>query len=137
MEAAFRETGEKFAQKIIGREFDEAREILAPWLRNSISAEQLESIIREGCRELPPPALFDVDGNSCTLDDLEVDEHSPPTKPLPPEITNQNFRKWMVIQFLPDPEEETGYDACFDLWMALVEVDGALKIGYLEATGAD
>jgi hypothetical protein len=137
MEKAFEEVADQFAQKIVSGEFEPAREYLAPWLRNSISAAQLETIIREGHKELPPPAQFDIDGNSCGLEDLEVDEHSPPTRPLPPEITDQNYRKWMVIQFKPDPEQETGYDACFDLWMALVEVDGALKIGYLEATGAD
>jgi len=137
MEKEFEEIGGEFAQRIIRREFEPARELLAPWLRNAINAEQLESVIREGCGELPPPGEFELDANSCGLEDLEVDESSPPTRPLPPEITPENYRKWMVIQFKPDPEQETGYYACFDLWMALVEVDGALRIGYLEATGAD
>jgi hypothetical protein len=137
MEKAFEEVGAQFAERIIRREFEPARDLLAPWLRGAINAEQLEAVVREGCGPLPAPGEFELDGNSCMLEDLEVDEFSPPTRPLPPEITNENFRKWMVIQFKPDPAQETGYDACFDLWMALVDVDGALKIGYMEATGAD
>ncbi len=125
-----------FARKIINRDYRGARELLAPWLRDALSEADLKSVIEDASKELPFPGAFSLDSNSCTLDDLEVDPYSPPTKPLPPQITPENFRQWMVIEFKPDPELETGYDACFDLWMALVDLDG-LKIGYLEPAGAD
>jgi hypothetical protein len=137
MEKAFEEVVGQFAQRIIAKDYESARELLAPWLREATTAAQLESIVREGCKDLPEPAEFEVDSNSCGLEDLTVDEHSPPTRPLPPEITPQNYRQWMVIQFKPAADDESGYDACFDLWIALVEVDGALKAGYLEAASAD
>ena len=137
MEKAYEEFAGQFAQRIVRKEYESARELLAPWLHDTVSAVQLEEMVRENCKELPAPAEFDVDSNSCGLEDLTVDPHSPPTRPLPGEITPQNYRQWMVIQFKPAEDDETGYDACFDLWMALVEVNGALKIGYLEAAGAD
>jgi glucan biosynthesis protein len=137
MEEAFDNLGAGFAKQVIAGDFESARAFLAPWLQGTITADGLKAMMTEAQGELPAPAQFDLDGNSCQLSDLEVDEYSPPTRPLPSEITEQNFRKWMCIQFQPDAAAETGYDACFDLWMALVDVDGSLKIGYLEPTGAD
>ena len=137
MEEAFSNLGAGFAKQIIAGDFAVARSFLAPWLQAVMTADDLKAMMAEARADLPAPAQFDLDSNSCQLEDLEVDEYSPPTKPLPGEITNDNFRKWMCIQFQPDPEAETGYDACFDLWMALVDVGGSLKIGYLEPTGAD
>jgi hypothetical protein len=137
MEAAFAEVGTGFAEKIIARDYDAAREFLAPWLREIITAKELKTMVEQALGDLPNPARFELDGNSCGLEDLEVDEYSPPTKPLPKQITNDNYRKWMCITLQPDPEENSGYDACFDLWMALVDVSGSLKIGYLEPTDPD
>jgi hypothetical protein len=137
MEAAFVEIGSRFAEKVVAKDYDGAREFLAPWLRESVTAKALKSMVERALGDLPEPRRFELDGNSCQLEDLEVDESSPPTKPLSKEITSDNFRKWMCITFQPDPEEETGYDACFDLWMALVDVAGPLKIGYLEPTDPD
>jgi hypothetical protein len=126
-----------FAEQIIKCDYSAARDFLAPWLRESISEDNLKSITQAASQELPPPGAFSLDGNSSMLEDLVVDDYDPPTKPLSPQITTENFRKWMVIQFAPDPELETGYDACFDLWVAMVELNGVTKIGYLETTGAD
>lgn len=137
MNDACKDLGGRFAEKIVKNEYSAAREFLAPWLRESFSEEELKSLIQSASQELPAPGAFTLDGNSCTLNDLEVDEYSPPTKSLPPEITSANFRQWMVIEFKPDPKLETGYDACFDLWMALVEMNGAMKIGYMKPAGAD
>jgi len=137
MEKAFEDFARQFAERIVRGEYESAREFLAPWLRNAVSAEQLETIVREGRGENPAPARFDFDENESGLEDLQVDPSSPPTRPLPAEITAQNYRLWMVIQFEPDPDANTGYDTSFDLWMAVVDVDGALKIGYLEAANAD
>ncbi|HMD07214.1 MAG TPA: hypothetical protein VKH63_06735 [Candidatus Acidoferrum sp.] len=109
MEQAYSDIGGKFAGRIIEGDYAAAREFLAPWLHDSISEKELQSIIQNATQELPPPGAFSLDGNSCTFDELEVDEYSPPTKPLAPQITAENFRKWMVIEFQPDPELETGY----------------------------
>jgi len=137
MEKAVEEMAGQFAQRIIRREYDSARDLLAPWLRDTVSAAQLEAMVGEAHKDLPPPGDFELDSNSCGLEDLEVDEFSPPTRPLPAEITEQNFRQWMVIQFKPDPASDSPYNASFDLWMAVVELGGAAKIGYMEAADAD
>jgi hypothetical protein len=133
MDTAFEDVAGQFARRIIQKDYESARELLAPWLRDTVTAAQLESMVHEHCKDLPAPAEFEVDSNSCGLEDLTVDANSPPTRSLPPEITPQNYRQWMVIQLKPAADDDSGYDACFDLWIALVEVDGAPKIGYLEA----
>jgi hypothetical protein len=81
----------EFAQKIIGQQYGDACSYLAPWLRNSLFESDLRAMMEDATRELPFPGTFTLDGNSCTLEDLEVTEHSPPTKPLSAEITPEIF----------------------------------------------
>lgn len=137
MDKAFREIGDRFAQSIIGRDVESARACLAPWLSARFSKTELDTILQPRYEEMPRPAEFTMDGNSCTLGDLEPTDYGTPSQPLPAEITNENFRKWMVIEFHPDPKAETGFDACFDLWMAVVDVGGKMMVGYYEAADPD
>jgi hypothetical protein len=110
---------------------------LAPWLQADFSPERLKRTLDPRYDGMPAPKEFTLDGNSCGLEDLEPNEFGPLTQPLPFEITKENYRKWMVIEFKPDPGENTGFDACLDLWMAVVEISGALKIGYFEPADPD
>ena len=137
MEAAFEELGSQFAAAVIAGDYDAAHKFLAPWLQASLPPGEMKAMVQRALGDLPDPVKFKLDGNSCALTDLEPTEYSPPTNPLSAEITEANYRKWMVITFEPDSEEQTGYDACLDLWMALVEVKGALRIGYLEPADPD
>jgi hypothetical protein len=137
MEEAFQEIGSRFARSIIGHDLESARSCLAPWLSSKFSAEQMDAVLQPRYEDMPSPAVFTLDGNSSTLADLEPTEGGVPTVPLPSEITGENFRKWMVIEFHPDPKQETGFDACFDLWMAVVSVEGKMMVGYYEAADPD
>jgi hypothetical protein len=137
MEKAFEDIGSRFARSVIARDLQSARDCLAPWLRADFSVAQLNAILEPRYEGMPEPAQFSLDGNSCSLDDLEPNDYGAPTQPLPSDITKENYRKWMVIEFKPDAEKNTSYDACLDLWMAVVEVEGAMKIGYLEAADPD
>jgi hypothetical protein len=106
-------------------------------LEKDFSLARLKSIIDPRYEDMPAPAEFTLDGNSCTLADLEPTDFGLPSQALPAKINDNNFRKWMVIEFQPDPEQETGYDACLDLWMAVVDVGGEMKIGYYEPADPD
>ena len=136
MEKAFEDLGSRFARSVIAKDMQSANQCLAPWLRADFFPAKLNAFV-EPRYEGPEPAQFSLDGNSCSLEDLEPERGGVPSQPLPPEITKENYRKWMVIEFKPDPNKNTGYDACVDLWMAVVEVEGTMKIGYLEAADPD
>jgi len=138
MDPAHKLLGRQFADKIIARDFSAARALLAPWLQDSMTSAALQGVIEERltemmeyaeCKTLTYPVGCDIDGNSCTLEDLQDDE------PFPPEVTPANFRKWMCLQFLAD--ESVAIDAWFDLWMALVEVDGKLAVGFFKFEDPD
>jgi hypothetical protein len=56
----------------------------------------------------------------------------PPSVYIADEITTDNFRQWMSIDVTPDPDNEPGLDYILRLWLIVVDVGGAMNIGYLE-----
>jgi hypothetical protein len=126
---------EKFARAIIDRRFDDARMFLAPWLRDEMDDAALEAAIEQALAAAAEqsgvyaptwPTEHSLDSN-----DLEVSELRQNTPSLASAITEANYRGWHCLQF----DEEK--DAPFDLWVALVEDQGALRLGYLELTPGD
>jgi hypothetical protein len=68
------------------------------------------------------------------LEDLrEPDPYGPPSAALPDEITPLNFRRWLNIQLAPEPSVHEEQNVCYDVWLAAVDHDGALRVGYFEA----
>lgn len=140
--------GQALGRAIVGRDFAAAHGMLAPWLQNNMTPADLQQQIEGECAEFMAlyelsedtplyPADFTLDGNSCTLEDLKAEPSYREGRSIPPEVTTENFRKWMVIEFLPDPEEEREFDAYFDWWMIAVDVIGQLKVGYYEIEDPD
>ena len=56
---------------------------------------------------------------------------------IPEEITQENYRKRLVVEFTPSEEEEIDVDAWLDFWMIVVEEDGKMRIGYFEIEDPD
>lgn len=154
LDPAYRKFAQEFAKKINAEDFEAAHLFFAPWLRSEITPdglrEMVESELREtadaaGLEELIYPKNFQIDSNSCTIDDLrEIKKREyaygrRARRPISDEITNENFRQWMVIQFTPAEGEdaELDVDAWFDFWIAIVDVDGEYKIGYFEFEDPD
>jgi len=147
MKEAYREFAARFAQTIVDEDFDAAHELFAPWLQKELSAADfrgvLEKWLREinevwGIEELIFPAAFDIDGNSSDLSSLRQEADWREPRKISDEITDENFRKWMIIQFLPaedDPRVEL--DAWVDFWFTLVETAGELRVGYFELADVD
>jgi hypothetical protein len=52
--------------------------------------------------------------------------------PIAAEITASNLRQWMGIEFSPDPEGDSDPDCRLELWLIVVELEGAMRIGHLE-----
>ncbi len=138
------QVAEEFAESIIARNYEHAHRILAPWLRDIVTSSGLQEVIEErlqdmmqyaGCHELTYPIGYSVDGNSVDLDDLREPDPGEAPRQLPPELTVENFRKWACIQFLAG--DDLDIDAWFDLWIALIELNGRCLVGYFELADPD
>ena len=145
---AYRQFAQTFATRIIQSDFDGAHQLLAPWLRQMVSAEQIRALIQKEVQEVAEanelegefnPGDFNIDSNSCTLDDLKEEMSFRESRQITQEVTAENFRQWMVIQFMPTQQEhdELGIDAWLDWWMIVVEIEGEYRIGFFEIEDPD
>lgn len=134
MDADSRSLCDAWAKAIIERDFDTAHALLAPWLRAAVSPAEIQQTIDDRNAELPhPPRSWTADEGLIGLDDLRVpDPFGPPSQPLPEQITPRNFRGWFSIQLVPDRSVHDEQNACYDVWLAAVEQDGLLRVGYFE-----
>jgi hypothetical protein len=168
MEVDYKQFADKFAQAVIARDYNQAHTMLADWLQPTVSAttlqEMIEKEICEVCEaneieESVYPDDWRVDGNSSTLESLKDERsyisarnsgwlgeqkinfstHGDIVKPIAEEFTCEQFRKWLCIQFMPNPDAqgELGIDAFLDFWMAVAEVNGEYRIGYFEIEDPD
>ena len=136
-----------FAQTIVDEDFDAAHKYFAPWLQNEISAADFRGTIEDWLREMNDvweidelifPDEFAVSSNSSSLESLKEKESWRAPRNISDEVTAENFRQWMVIEFMPDEEDErVELDGWFDFWFALVETGGQLRIGYFEILDVD
>jgi hypothetical protein len=137
----------RFAKTIVAGDFTTAHQYLAPWLQAEMSSAELKAAIEERLldmngywelEELIYPAEFSVDGNGSTIESLKETMSWREPRRFSDELTRENFRQWMVIQFMPDENDERiEFDAWFDLWFVVAEVDEELKIGFFEFEDPD
>lgn len=135
MDDRCRELAHRVGRRVVDRDWAGLCELFTPWLRTSAAdVEEMVDIQNDG---LPAPASFSVDEGICDLAELrEPAEYGPPSMQLASEITDANFRGWISIQFQPDPKHEDECNVCFDVWLVVVEHQGAYRVGYFEAAEA-
>ncbi len=141
MEPRYRELGERFSAAIIDKDYEAACALLAPWLREVTPPDRLRALIEDRVAEMHEawdvdddlhPTECELDGNStATVADLRDDGD-----PVPAELTDASLRYWMSMQFKP-AEDSVEFDAYFDLWAAVVDDGGELRVGYLRLTDPD
>jgi hypothetical protein len=147
MKEEYKEFAQKFAQTMVDEDFKAAHAFFAPWLQKEISPENFRAQIEKWLREINEvwcieelifPDAFDIDGNSSTLSSLKEKESWREPRKFSDEVTEENFRRWMVIEFLPGAaDERIELDGWFDFWFALIETGGELRIGFFELTDVD
>ena len=144
MDDAHKEIAGELARAVIARDYEAACGLFASWLRETTPPERFRELVEErlgemmqyaGCEELTYPVDFEVDGNSSTIDQLREHRSYAPDRPIPGEITGENFRKWLCIQFLAG--DDVDIDAWFDFWAIVVEENGRLALGYFELEEPD
>jgi len=147
MKEEYKEFAAKFAQTVTREDFAAAHKFFAPWLQNELSPKDFRGAVEKWLlemnevweiKELIFPAEFEIDGNSSGLSDLKEDLSWRERRKISDEITDENFRQWMVIQFLPDENDSrVGLDGWFDFWFILVELNGEFRIGFFELEDVD
>ena len=147
MKAEYEEFAARFARTIVDEDFEAAHKLFAPWLQTQVRAADFRALVEKWLREINEiweieelifPAEFTVSHNSSTLESLleETDWRAP--RKISAAVTNENFRQWTVIHFMPDEQDERAeLDGWFDFWFVLVETGGELRIGFFELTDVD
>ena len=146
LDSLVRQFAETFADAIVARDFDRASTLLAPWLRAQHTPERLAELIDaevtatlEAC-ELdagPYPGTYTFGWNDIGLASLRELPSYEVERKIPNEVTSENYRQWMKIEFQPLEEEELEVDAYFDLWMIVVTDGPGLAVGYFEMVDSD
>lgn len=143
----YEEFARDFANSLVSQDFPRTHQFFAPWLQKEFSPVDFKNIVETNLQEMNEvweideiiyPTDFSVSSNSCSLSDLKKLEGWRGPKNFSDELTDDNFRRWMVIQFLPDEDDERiEFDAWFDFWFVLAEVNNELRIGYFEFEDPD
>jgi hypothetical protein len=134
MDTACKTLCDTLARNIVARDFTGAHALLAPWLRTTMKPSDIERMVTEAGAGLPVARGWTLDEGFLELKDLrKPDPYGPPSQAVSNEVSAQNYRGWLCIQFTPGGGEDDEANICFDLWIAAVEQNGACAVGYLEA----
>jgi len=116
-----------FGTAIVAGDFAAAEAMLAPWIIPQLSGGSLKKFLRRAREDRPRPHSFDVSENTTvTLETLREDLQETG------QITEENFRAWLCLEFYPDPELVAAVDLSYILWIAVVALEKDLAIGYLK-----
>ena len=142
----------RFATSIIDDDYEAAHELLAPWLAAQVTPKELEAILVRQFFADVKPVDFLIAGNDSTLAELRehyreyhkgdttrslasvevFGEWGPPSIHIDEHITLANFRGWMSIDLTPELDDPSGLDYLLRLWLIVVDINGEMRIGFLE-----
>ena len=146
MDDDVREFGTRLGRKALERDWGSVHAMLAPWLRRTVSVEDVQKFFEDEYRvtleangiegmhwpEGPDPQ---VDGNrfmNATELRKPISFAGGKVRPVASEVTDQNVRYWMSLQ-LPCSDEQMGaldFDTFCEVWMAVVQTTEGLRVGY-------
>src|SRR5262249_15907039 len=130
---ACKEFSERFGAAVAAGDFVSAHGMLCATLRKKYTPKKLSALVAKESKHSGPPEAFEYAANATTAPELRKGEGGSPRLPSP--VSDENFRQWCCLQFLPAEDSES--DACFDWWMAVMEEDGELKVGFFHILDAD
>jgi hypothetical protein len=131
--AACKHFAERFGAAVVAKDFAAVHGMLCAVLQKKFTPKKLGLLVAKESHHSGPPDAFEYGDNDTTAADLRGGESEFP--PLPAHVTDDGFRRWCCLQFLP--AEESDVDACFDWWMAVMEESGELKVGFFHILAAD
>jgi len=125
-----------FAQAVIERDYAQAYALTTEGLQARMSLEDFIHALENAEKKVVPPGTFGLSRNSMTFEELAGVCQEEGT-PLPSEITPESFQRWMCIEFIPDVDDPTELDACYNFWCIIVSEGGEERIAYFEIRDPD
>jgi hypothetical protein len=132
---------QSFAQALANRNFQEAWQLLAPWLQAQISPEQLmqyaQRAVLRTCQQAGLPTTWPLShvvsglgGYSLRSLQRSASDTFGLTA-LHPSLSEKNYRGLMLVSLRPELMGALRPDAWTDFWLSIAEVNGTLCIGHL------
>ena len=112
------------AKRVVEKNFTGAHALFAPWLQTEMTPTDIEHLVQEAASGTGSARTWTLDEGGLGVEDLGASTN----------ITTDNYRGWLCIQFNPGEGAGSG---SFDLWLAAVEHDGDYRVGLIEALGAE
>jgi len=146
MDDDVREFGEELGRKALARDWAAVHQMLAPWMQRSLSVEGVQAFFEDeylntlqgsGIEEMhyPEHPEPEVGGNGFTTATSlrePISFAGNKIRPVAPEVTDDRMRYWMRMQLQcsDDQMSTLGFDFFCELWMAVVQTDEGLRVGY-------
>jgi hypothetical protein len=145
MEDSIRDFVTDLGRKALARDWPAVHGMLAPWLRSRMSEDDVRAFFEneyratleasevEGMRypEHPEP---EVGGNNFVnaTELRKPNSWAGGVRDVAPEVTDENMRYWARMQLQCSDEQmaELDFDYFAEVWMAVVETDEGLRVGY-------
>jgi hypothetical protein len=146
MDDDIRALGESLGKRALARDWAGVHELLAPWIRRTLTVEGVRSFFEDeyraalkesGVEELQYPEYPEpsVDGNTfmnATKLREPISFAGNKVRSVAPEVTDENMRFWMKLQLQcsDDQMEKLGFDYFSETWIAVVQTPEGPRVGY-------
>jgi hypothetical protein len=131
---------------VLARDWSAAHEMLAPWLRATTSPDDVRAFFENEYAktleandvdelhypEHPEPYVSGNGFTSATSLREPIDWLGGKRRAVADEVTDENMRYWATMQLQCSDEqiERLDFDFFAEVWMAVVETDEGLRVGY-------
>jgi hypothetical protein len=121
----------EFGRAIVDRDFDAAYALLIEGFRSSTPFSSFRQTFADAEASTAVPDVFECRVSGLTQKELWA-QLAKEGKWLPAEVDPARFRQWIVVKFVPGPDQETDQGACYDCWIMVVREQNQDRIGYFE-----
>jgi hypothetical protein len=121
----------EFGRAVVDRDFDAAYPLFTDGFRDSSPFAAFRQAFADAEAITAAPDVFECRVSGLTQKELWA-QLAKEGKWLPAEIDPASFRQWIVIKFVPGPDQETDLGASYDCWIMVVREKDRDRIGYFE-----
>ncbi len=146
MDEEVRAFGMDLGLKALAQDWSGVYDQLAPWLQQQFTVDDVRAFFEDEYRsilasvgidalqypEYPEPELGGNGFTKATQLREPISWEGGKIRAIAPEVTDENVRWWLSMQLTCSDEqmEELGFDYFCEVWMAVVNTDDGLKVGY-------
>jgi hypothetical protein len=146
MDDDVRNFGETLGRKVLSREWTAVHQFLAPWLRATVSVDQVSAFFEDEYRatleangvqalhhpEHPEPSVGGNSFMSATKLREPIAALGGKVRAVSDEVTDENMRYWLKLQLHCSEEQmaQLDFDTFCEVWIAVVMTDEGLRVGY-------